>query len=171
MATLYWDLCTFRIFTFDDLACPPYYAFAVGIQCNQKFQFKVDTLENGVCVLKEGELVFFDNSNCRNSIVGEDAICDYFISKCADQSLLGGDEASLVKEWRDIAASVTKYPIEMVVNLRESVLEVVEKLDTFIATRTYILRNTLSLADIALWAAIKRTNRCPLLPSDRHHHS
>lgn len=44
----------------------------------------------------------------------------------------------------------------MGLNARESVLEVVEKLDTFIATRTYILRNTLSVADIALWAAIKR---------------
>ena len=80
----------------------------MGIQCNQKFQFKVDTLENGVCVLKEGELGIYDHLRCRNSIVGQDAICDYFISKCADQSLLGGDESSLVKEWRDIAASVTK---------------------------------------------------------------
>ena len=88
--------------------------------------------------------------------MGQDAICDYFISKCADQSLLGGDESSLVKEWRDIAASVTKYFIEIGFYSRESVLEVIEKLDTFIATRTYILRNTLSVADIALWAAIKR---------------
>ena len=128
----------------------------MGIQCNQKFQFKVDTLENGVCVLKEGELGIYDNLRCRNSIVGQDAICDYFISKCADQSLLGGDESSLVKEWRDIAASVTKYFIEIGFYSRESVLEVIEKLDTFIATRTYILRNTLSVADIALWAAIKR---------------
>ena len=81
------------------LACPPYYAFAVGIQCNQKFQFKVDTLENGVCVLKDGE----------ESIVGQDSICDHFISKSSNQDLLGGDDAGLVKEWRDLAATITKY--------------------------------------------------------------
>ena len=41
-------------------------------------------------------------------------------------------------------------------------------MDTFIATRTYILRNTLSIADIALWAAIKRILAFPfLLSSDR----
>lgn len=44
----------------------------------------------------------------RTTIKGEDAICDYFISKCADQSLLGGDDAETVKEWRHIASTITK---------------------------------------------------------------
>ena len=38
---------------------------------------------------------------------------------------------------------------------RDNVLGVVENLDTFIATRTYIARNKLTIADIAMWAAIK----------------
>ena len=45
---------------------------------------------------------------CRNSISGEQAICDYFISKCADKALLGGEESATVQEWREIAASITK---------------------------------------------------------------
>ena len=95
------------------LACPPYYAFAVGIQCNQKFQFKVDTLENGVCVLKDGEWAIEVTVSPRESIVGQDSICDHFISKSSNQDLLGGDDAGLVKEWRDLAATITKYvPIE-----------------------------------------------------------
>ena len=44
----------------------------------------------------------------RTTITGEDSICDYFISKCSDQSLLGGDDAATVKEWRQIATSITK---------------------------------------------------------------
>ena len=40
------------------LARPPYLAFAVGVQCGQKFQFKVDTLEDGICLLKDGEYPF-----------------------------------------------------------------------------------------------------------------
>ena len=40
------------------LARPPYLAFAVGVQCGQKFQFKVDTLEDGICLLKDGEYSF-----------------------------------------------------------------------------------------------------------------
>lgn len=38
---------------------------------------------------------------------------------------------------------------------RDNVLGVVENLDTFMATRTYIARNKLTIADIAMWAAIK----------------
>ena len=91
------------------LACPPYYAFAVGIQCNQKFQFKVDTLENGVCILKDGEWEIGVTLSSRESIIGQDAICDHFISKSSNQDLLGGDAAALVKEWRDLAATITKY--------------------------------------------------------------
>ena len=45
----------------------------------------------------------------RESIVGQESICDHFISKSSNQDLLGGDDADLVKEWRDLAATVTKY--------------------------------------------------------------
>lgn len=38
---------------------------------------------------------------------------------------------------------------------RDNVLGVVENLDTFMAIRTYIARNKLTIADIAMWAAIK----------------
>lgn len=38
---------------------------------------------------------------------------------------------------------------------RENVVEALEKINTFIATRTTITRNTFTVADIALWAAIK----------------
>ena len=48
------------------------------------------------------------SSSRRTTITGEDAICDYFVSKCSNQSLLGGDDAATVKEWRQIAASITK---------------------------------------------------------------
>lgn len=34
-------------------------------------------------------------------------------------------------------------------------MEAIEKLNTFIATRTTIARNVLTIADIAMWAAIK----------------
>lgn len=44
----------------------------------------------------------------RQSIVGEPAICDYFISKSSDKSLLGGEDAETVKEWRDFATTITK---------------------------------------------------------------
>lgn len=82
----------------------------MGVHCNQKFQFKVDTLENGVAILKDGEYVMLTSvvDRCRNTISGEQAICDYFISKCADKTLLGGDDAATVQEWREVAASVTK---------------------------------------------------------------
>ena len=36
-------------------------------------------------------------------------------------------------------------------------MEQIEKLDTYIATRTYIVRNVFTIADISMWAAIKRT--------------
>ena len=124
MATLFWDI-----------SCPPYLSFAVGVFCNQKFQFKVDKLADGVAVLKDGE----------QSIVGEPAICDYFIAKSGDKTLLGGDDAETVKEWREFATTLTKENIE----------EKLEKLDTYIATRTCIVRNTFTLADIAVWAALK----------------
>ena len=55
MSTLFWDICILFKVSYQCLACPPYLAFAVGVQCGQKFQFKVDTLENGVCLLKDGE--------------------------------------------------------------------------------------------------------------------
>lgn len=38
---------------------------------------------------------------------------------------------------------------------RENVLEQIEKLNTYIATRTCIVRNQFTIADIAMWAAIK----------------
>ena len=34
-------------------------------------------------------------------------------------------------------------------------MEAIEQLNTFIATRTTIARNVLTIADIAMWAAIK----------------
>lgn len=43
----------------------------------------------------------------------------------------------------------------MVIQCRENVLEQIEKLDTYIATRTCIVRNAFTIADIAMWAAIK----------------
>lgn len=111
MSTLFWDLSNLSGASNYIIACPPYLAFAVGVQCGQKFQFKVDTLENGVCLLKDGEQARMRGLqlSSRNTITGEDTICDYFISKCSDQALLGGDDAATVKEWRQIAASVTKY--------------------------------------------------------------
>lgn len=47
--------------------------------------------------------------------------------------------------------------VSCVVTDRENVLEQIEKLDTYIATRTYIVRNVFTIADISMWAAIKRT--------------
>ena len=38
---------------------------------------------------------------------------------------------------------------------RENVLEQIEKLNKYIATRTCIVRNQFTVADIAMWAAIK----------------
>ena len=43
----------------------------------------------------------------------------------------------------------------MGIQCRENVLERIEKLDTYIATRTCIVRNAFTIADIAMWAAIK----------------
>ena len=40
---------------------------------------------------------------------------------------------------------------------RENVTEAIEKINTFIATRTTISRNTFTVADVAMWAAIKGT--------------
>ena len=44
----------------------------------------------------------------RQSITGEEAICDYFISQSGNEALYGGDDAAVVKEWRDFASTVTK---------------------------------------------------------------
>lgn len=82
----------------------------MGVFCNQKFQFKVDKLADGVAVLKEGEWdLLTTSSRYRQSIVGEPAICDYFISKSSDKTLLGGEDAETVKEWREFATTITKY--------------------------------------------------------------
>lgn len=47
-------------------------------------------------------------SLCRESIVGENAICDFFIKNGKAEALYGGDAAAVVQEWRDYATTVTK---------------------------------------------------------------
>lgn len=42
------------------------------------------------------------------SIVGENAICDYFIANGKAEALLGGEAADVVKEWREYASTITK---------------------------------------------------------------
>ena len=128
----------------------------MGVFCNQKFQFKVDKLADGVAVLKDGECALLTtDSRPRQSIVGEPAICDYFIAKSGDKTLLGGDDAETVKEWREFATTLTKWVPLSQITRRENIEEKLEKLDTYIATRTCIVRNTFTLADIAVWAALK----------------
>ena len=128
----------------------------MGVFCNQKFQFKVDKLADGVAVLKDGECALLTtDSRPRQSIVGEPTICDYFIAKSGDKTLLGGDDAETVKEWREFATTLTKWVPLSQITRRENIEEKLEKLDTYIATRTCIVRNTFTLADIAVWAALK----------------
>lgn len=91
----------------------------------------------------------------RNSIVGERAICDYFIANGKAEALLGGDAADLVNEWREVASTITKSFISVCFIFRDTVIDVLEKLNTFIATRTTITGIAPSVADIAMWAAIK----------------
>lgn len=91
----------------------------------------------------------------RNSIVGERAICDYFIANGKAEALLGGDAADLVNEWREVASTITKSFISVYFIFRDTVIDVLEKLNTFIATRTTITGTAPSVADIAMWAAIK----------------
>lgn len=91
----------------------------------------------------------------RNSIVGERAICDYFIANGKAEALLGGDAADLVNEWREVASTITKLSFNSCFIFRDTVIDVLEKLNSFIATRTTITGTAPSVADIAMWAAIK----------------
>lgn len=53
-------------------------------------------------------LVCFHDLLCRESIVGENAICDFFIKNGKAEALYGGENAALVQEWRDYASTITK---------------------------------------------------------------
>eukprot|EP00560_Eucampia_antarctica_P007434 CAMPEP_0197823072 /NCGR_PEP_ID=MMETSP1437-20131217/397_1 /TAXON_ID=49252 ORGANISM="Eucampia antarctica, Strain CCMP1452" /NCGR_SAMPLE_ID=MMETSP1437 /ASSEMBLY_ACC=CAM_ASM_001096 /LENGTH=879 /DNA_ID=CAMNT_0043422043 /DNA_START=47 /DNA_END=2686 /DNA_ORIENTATION=- len=66
-------------------------------------------------------------------------------------SLLGGDDASslaFVDQWVDYASSISRFP------LSQKVAAVSATLDTALASATYLCGNILSLADLALYAAL-----------------